>query len=163
MELALIIGILSLGVGLIALEVFVIPGFGAAGVTGGLTLFAGVGFAWYSYGAAVGVGALVISATFSGAAITTFLRTRAGKRMVLETTQTSTAFAPGAALRFDGREGVTVTPLRPSGAVDFGGEHVDTVTDGLYLDAGVRVRVVRVEGARIVVEPLYSPCGDRRQ
>ena len=31
---------------------------------------------------------------------------------------------------------------------------MDVVSDGVYVEPGTRVRVVRVDGARVVVEPL---------
>jgi membrane-bound serine protease (ClpP class) len=33
------------------------------------------------------------------------------------------------------------------------GRTVDVVTDGIFVESGTRVRVARVEGARVVVEP----------
>ncbi|TYP55500.1 NfeD family protein [Thermosediminibacter litoriperuensis] len=51
-----------------------------------------------------------------------------------------------------GRTGVTLTPLRPAGIADFGGTKHDVVSDGEFIESGQRVRVVKVEGARIVVE-----------
>ncbi len=51
-----------------------------------------------------------------------------------------------------GKEGVTVTDLRPSGMVDMEGQRTDIVTNGEMIDKGVRVKVVEVEGNRVVVE-----------
>ena len=53
-----------------------------------------------------------------------------------------------------GREGVTQTPLRPSGIVLIGGERKSVVTEGEFLDAGKTVRIIHVNGSRIVVEPV---------
>jgi membrane-bound serine protease (ClpP class) len=53
-----------------------------------------------------------------------------------------------------GREGVTLTPLRPSGKARFDGEPEDVVSHGQFVPEGVRVRVVRVEGSRVVVDPV---------
>ena len=52
-----------------------------------------------------------------------------------------------------GAEGVARSILRPSGRAEFGGELHDVITMGQFVDPGTRVRVVAVEGARIVVEP----------
>ncbi|SHM88913.1 membrane-bound serine protease (ClpP class) [Caldanaerovirga acetigignens] len=51
-----------------------------------------------------------------------------------------------------GRTGVALTPLRPAGIVDFGDRKLDVVSDGEFIEAGKKVRVVKVEGSRIVVE-----------
>ena len=51
-----------------------------------------------------------------------------------------------------GMTGSARTTLRPSGKADFGGHSVDVVTDGDFIEAGATVRVILVEGARVVVE-----------
>ena len=50
-----------------------------------------------------------------------------------------------------GTVGVTHTMLRPSGKAEFGGLQCDVVSDGDLIDAGMKVRVIAVEGARVVV------------
>lgn len=62
---------------------------------------------------------------------------------------------PEAARKFAALLGRTVraaTVLRPSGAVDVDGERYDVVTAGEFVEAGVLVKVVAVEGNRVVVE-----------
>lgn len=49
-------------------------------------------------------------------------------------------------------EGVSITPLRPSGTVRVAGRRVDVVTEGDMIESGVRVRVIKVEGAKVVVK-----------
>ncbi|GAB4159034.1 MAG: hypothetical protein Fur0037_26370 [Planctomycetota bacterium] len=56
-----------------------------------------------------------------------------------------------------GRVAVAITTLRPAGAVDLDGERLDVVTQGEFLDAGARVRVIEVAGNRIVVEAVEDP------
>ncbi len=55
-----------------------------------------------------------------------------------------------------GREGVVVTALRPSGSVDFEGRRVSVVSDGEAIPDGTRVRVIHIEGNRVVVEALQT-------
>ncbi|MDY4414983.1 NfeD family protein [Selenomonas sp.] len=50
-----------------------------------------------------------------------------------------------------GRTGVVTTELRPSGTADIDGKPVDVVSEGAFLPKGTEVRVVTVEGARVVV------------
>ncbi len=52
-----------------------------------------------------------------------------------------------------GAQGVARSILRPSGKAEFGGELYDVITEGQFVDPGTPVRVVAVEGARIVVGP----------
>lgn len=53
-----------------------------------------------------------------------------------------------------GREGVTKTPLRPSGTVIVDDERIDAVTEGGFIKANERVKIVKVEGSRIVVRDI---------
>lgn len=52
-----------------------------------------------------------------------------------------------------GREGVAVTPLRPSGKARFDDEIIAVISDGSAVAAGDPLRVVEVHGNRIIVEP----------
>ena len=49
-------------------------------------------------------------------------------------------------------EGVALTPLRPSGTARIAGRRVDVVTEGDMIESGARVRVIKVEGARVIVK-----------
>lgn len=53
-----------------------------------------------------------------------------------------------------GRGGIALTLLRPAGVVDIDGVHLDVVSEGQYIPAGTKVRVVSVSGNRIVVRPV---------
>ncbi len=52
------------------------------------------------------------------------------------------------------KEGTTITPLRPAGIVTVDGERLDVVSDGAYVEKDCRVRVVKVEGSKIVVTEI---------
>lgn len=56
------------------------------------------------------------------------------------------------------RTGKTVSPMRPSGTVDFDGRRVDAMTEGGMLDSGVWVRCVAVKGGKVVVRQMDSPA-----
>lgn len=53
-----------------------------------------------------------------------------------------------------GKEGVAATGLRPSGVVIIDNERVDVVTEGSFIQANTKVKVVKVEGVRVVVREL---------
>lgn len=152
MMLLLIILLMAVGMVLLFLEVAIIPGFGAAGVSSILCLLAGVVLAWFQYGAAWGVGSLVLAGGMAIGLITLAPRTRAGKELVLSAALTS-APADGQKAQLLGGFGVTVTPLRPSGAAEIHGRRVDVVTDGVFIEAGKSIKVVSIEGTRVVVAP----------
>ena len=53
-----------------------------------------------------------------------------------------------------GKEGEVYSELRPSGSVIIDGVPVDVVSEGTFIPKGEKVRVVAVEGARVVVRKV---------
>ena len=53
--------------------------------------------------------------------------------------------------------GAAFTPLRPSGTALINGKRFDVVTEGPFVERGAPIKVVAVEGVRIVVRPLTEP------
>lgn len=49
---------------------------------------------------------------------------------------------------------VTATPLRPSGIITFGHERIDAVSEGAFIDKDREVRIIFVEGTRVVVREI---------
>ena len=56
-----------------------------------------------------------------------------------------------------GKEGTTLTPLRPAGTAMIDGERYDVVSDGGYMDPNKPIKVIKVEGTRVVVREI---CGE---
>ena len=52
-----------------------------------------------------------------------------------------------------GKEGTTVTPLRPAGSAMIGEAKLDVVAQGRFIEPNTPIRVIQIEGSRIVVEP----------
>jgi len=50
-----------------------------------------------------------------------------------------------------GKVAITMTPLRPAGTIRVEKERIDAVSDGSYVDKGKHVKIIKVEGSRIVV------------
>jgi membrane-bound serine protease (ClpP class) len=55
-----------------------------------------------------------------------------------------------------GTIGLTTTDLRPSGTAKFGDERIDVVTEGPFLHAGVRVKILHADGYRHVVREVFD-------
>ena len=80
-----------------------------------------------------------------------------GSRLILKGPEESEVTGSGSNQRLQGylgREGVAATDLRPSGAVDIEYDRIDAVSDGDFVEAGTKIRVVYVEGNRLVVETM---------
>ncbi|MFD2751285.1 nodulation protein NfeD [Virgibacillus siamensis] len=59
-------------------------------------------------------------------------------------------------LELIGLRGRTATPLRPSGTAVFDDERIDVVTEGSFIAQNQPVKVVKVEGVRVVVRELMN-------
>ncbi len=164
-----------LGLVLIALEVFVIPGFGVTGVAGTLLIvfsLALVALEKRPHTSDEWAGLLTLMAQFglglAGAVVLAVLiasylpNIPVLNRLVLKAHPDVTDLtdeAPVSLLRPElaallGAIGAAATPLRPAGKVKFGEEYVDVVAEGSYVEAGTRVQVVEIEGNRIVVKEV---------
>ena len=60
-----------------------------------------------------------------------------------------------------GRTGTAVTLLRPAGTAEINGQRCDVVSNGGYIEAGTRVRVIQTEGSRIVVEAVSAAAAEK--
>lgn len=156
-----------IGLILIALEIFVIPGFGIAGITGLACLFGGLTVGLldnsnFDFGHvsadSIGQAALtVFSGLILGFALVLWLSHKIGAK----------GFLRGAALEADleeaisapdnqalvGQCGTTLTVLRPSGKVQVNGKSYDAVSEAGFIEAGTPIQVQRYENAQLYVLP----------
>lgn len=171
--LASVIELLMIGTGLVllALEVFVIPGFGVAGISGLILLAFGVLLSFQKglipqtpFETDVFRENIVVLVTsflvFVAAAVllARYLpRTKQFSKIALDGPGAGTVHGDAAVqarLRdFVGKTGVATSTLRPAGKAKIDGRLVDVVTQGDFLEKDVGIRVLRVEGNRIVVVP----------
>lgn len=144
------------GLILMILEMFV-PSFGILGVLGAISLVAGVVRAAYDTShAMVSLGIAFIAALIVVVIVAFIFKERGiWNRFILKESLTKEqGYVPTEAREFlVGKEGVSVTPLRPAGTVLIDGERVDVVTEGEFVPTDTAVTVIHVEGARIVVKP----------
>ncbi|MCS7272034.1 MAG: hypothetical protein NZ703_13215, partial [Gemmataceae bacterium] len=162
-----------LGLTLVGIEIFVLPGFGAPGIFGILAMLAGLalvtfdrvpesGAEWSQLGWRVLQYLLaMLGALLAALLIARFLpKVPYANRLILEAPaeqgERAIEFLPGAeeAAQLLGAIGTTHTSLRPAGVVRFGDKFVDVVSDGSFIPPGTRVQVIQVEGTRIVVKEI---------
>lgn len=53
-----------------------------------------------------------------------------------------------------GQTAETLTELRPAGIISLNDERIDAVSDGTFIQRGVKVKVTEVEGSRVVVREI---------
>ena len=159
-----------LGLVLVGLEIFVLPGFGVCGICGILAMLAGLalvtlnripnsGAEWEELAKNLSqyvfamIGSFVLAFT-----VARFLpHVPYANRLVLNSPSeglVGSSALPGASEAAEqlGSMGMASTDLRPAGVVKIGDKFVDVVSDGGFIPAGTRVQVIQVEGTRIVVK-----------
>ncbi|WP_349237146.1 nodulation protein NfeD [Bacillus sp. REN3] len=148
-----------LGIGLILLEFFV-PG-GIAGIIGFGAIITSFFLATDDV-MHMGISLLIAfaaSVLFSILMIKVFgKRMKFFKRIILtDSTSTEKGYVSNKnRLELIGVEGVTLTPLRPSGTILIEDERIDAVSEGGFIPKDTKVRVVKTEGSRIVVRDVSS-------
>ncbi len=154
--------LLGVGTGLVALEVFVIPGFGVAGLAGGVAILTALTLSMLgSYPTVTEVisalGIIAVSILVIGVLAFAVLRhlpfSRALSGVLLDRATSQEAGYLSAPDRGDleGLMGEALTDLRPSGTVAIDGERIDVVTEGPWVEKGDTVVVLRAESYRHVV------------
>ena len=148
--------IFLLGLILLAVEVLVLPGFGVAGVIGIASLVISVVLAAPSLDQAVVSLVIALIGTIVLLLLSIkFLPTRrVWQKLVLGVKQKTDSgyVAPETNLtRLLGAEGVSITILRPAGTAEINGERVDVVAEGSFIPNNTPIKVVKVEGTRVVV------------
>lgn len=87
--------------------------------------------------------------------------TSIGRQLLLQPPreQTTIADTPGSKAldQLLGRVGKTLSPLRPSGVVDFDGRRVDAMSEGMLVEAGQWVRCIDVHASKVVVRVTDAP------
>jgi membrane-bound serine protease (ClpP class) len=157
----LVIGLAVLGLFGILWELHVVPGHGAPGVLGGIALLLAVLLAF-------GIPFFFVAIeTISTSIILTvlgfWLATRAFpenawmRRLTLLAEQGPDYVSSSDFTYLRGRVGTAASFLRPAGVASIDGRRVDVLTEGDFIAAGTPVRVTRVEGARVFVEPVTLP------
>lgn len=156
MDYFLIFMLLAAGLFLLLMEIF-IPSYGLLSVGALGCLFAGLFLAFrtnVTFGFVCLALVLVLLPIEIVIGIKLFPHTWIGHRIVIGArgrTKRSERSSNASLFELEGREGTTATACRPSGVADIGDQRVDVVAEGTMIDANRPVKVVRVEGNRVVI------------
>jgi membrane-bound serine protease (ClpP class) len=167
-----------MGLALLAIEIFILPGFGAAGISGlviiGLSLVFSMqdfviprfDWEWSLMGRNTAVVLTALIAAITGIAVIALLgpKTKLFDRIMLKTQISETACDGGGwkndgGLESDyrtllGKTGKAVTVLRPSGKAEINEETFQVETDGAFVQNGAEIKVVKIKGNIIIVRSI---------
>jgi len=168
----IVLEMILLGVGLllIALEVFVVPGFGVTGVTGIICVVFSLSLIGHDFAvptnavqfAAFGKSVLLVLASLTASIIGMVILSRfipstpIFRRLALAAPQVKSAQADASPQKDVGLQvgevGTALTVLRPAGKASFGTQLVDVTAESVFIEVGKPIEVLEVRGNRIVVK-----------
>ena len=172
----------AIGVGLLMLEIFVIPGFGLAGVSGIGLIFVSLVLMLQQFRLpsspaeieAFQFNLLEVTVVFLAVIFGLILLARfMGKVPFLkkvirtETLSSANVYSGGVSAPalesanvevtdMIGAEGIAITPLHPSGKAEFGDRQYDVTAEGEYIEKGARIEVVAARGRRLAVRRVLE-------
>jgi membrane-bound ClpP family serine protease len=149
-----VISLITVGMVLLIVEVVFIPGTTVVGILGLVFMIVGVTFSYGEFGNEIGN--YTLAASVFGFIVALYLSFRKGawKRFSLKTSIESKVNEGITNELKPGNEGVAVSALRPMGSAEFNGKIFEVKTNGDYLAAGSKVKVVQVQSNDILVEPI---------
>ena len=150
--------IFFLGIVLLAIEIFVIPGFGITGILGILGIVAGI---FMSFGINnIAQATLVVFVSLIADIILIIilarfiLKSKGFKNIVALETDTAGYHSSVSYDNLLGCEGITDTFFRPSGNIIINDKKYDAITEGEFINKGVKIKVILVEGNKIVIKEI---------
>ncbi len=156
-----------IGVILLLLEIFVIPGFGIVGVSGILLILLSLFmsmipsipiFGLSSISGAIFklAGSFVLSGIFIYFMSKFLPRTNVWNRMILDKNiNSSTGYASSETIvSLVGKSGKAISDLRPAGIAMIENKRIDVVTEGDYIKAGSKIIVTNAEGSKVIVRKI---------
>lgn len=150
MTLIIILAALSLVLGL--LEIFILPGFGFAGigsivcaVVDAILIYNAYGFSWACIAVVVVILLLVLM-------LYIVANSRTFDRMSLKTSIDSTNATTEQLSVKVGNEGRAITRLALVGNAEIEGKQVEVKSSGEFINSGTPIRVIKVDKAQIIVE-----------
>ncbi len=156
------ISVIMAGIILIMLEIFVIPGFGIAGISGIILLFGGLYFSMISEmpyvedytAAAVSLCVIIIlTIVLSVLSYKSLVNTKTFRKMTLQDDpSTDIKLKVETDPSLIGKHGISITVLRPAGKVEIDGTWYQALSKGNYIEKNKKVVVNKIESNNIIVE-----------
>lgn len=161
--------VFAIGLILLAIEIFLIPGFGVVGITGIICIFAGILLSFQTFvlpnsedqvnemmqnffKLALSLGLDIVAIMI----IIRFLPEGAPLRRLSVATVQKVEDGYSVAIpsyqNLVGKVGIVSAALRPAGRVDIEGTTYDVVSQGDFLEVNCPIKVVQVQGNRITVD-----------
>ena len=171
LEIASVLDILLfiVGVLLLIVEVFVIPGFGIFGIAGIILMIAGLFLGLISDlplidGDILSTAIMQLAGSFLLSGVVIFLLAKTlpkskiwNKLILKDNINEKSGYTSNKKFsHLVKKEGIALTDLRPAGTVIINEQRYDVVTQGEYIEKDSKIKVIEIEGSKIVVKILNA-------
>lgn len=149
--------LLVFGLAFVIFEMFH-PGFGAPGITGAILLVASIVLISKSFvqSLILIIFILIFLSVILAAVIRSAKKGRLSQILVLDDSldKQSGYSATEDLTSMLGKSGVALTILRPAGTAIIDGTKFDVVTEGEFINSSQEVKIIKIEGRRVVVKAI---------
>lgn len=152
MSVFVIILLILLGIVLLMVEFFVIPGITIAGIGGVLLIAGGVFSGYYFHTTTAGHYIFAVTGISMGVIFVSALKLKTWQRFGLKATVDGKMRAVDIELVRQGDVGKTVSRLAPIGKALINEKFYEVRSDGNYIDNNLNIIVTRIDGIKIFVE-----------
>lgn len=153
-DLIIIIVLLLIGIGLLVLETFFIPGFGLAGIAGIAFFAGGIMFAFSSLGAKNGTIILSAALIVTAAVFIWLIKSNTLDKIALKTDISSTVSDEKQSNINPGDQGITISRLNPIGKALIKDEIVEAKSELGFIDENTPIEVISVSPTQVIVKSL---------
>ncbi len=154
MDIFIVIVLCLIGILLVLLEIFLIPGVTFALISGILFGIGGVFYAYSKLGAVGGTITLVSTLALFGLSFIWLIKSKALNKIALDTDINSTVASKDVQNIREGDEGISISRLNPIGKVKVNGITMEAKTSGEFLDENTPVTIVKVYPTQLIVKSI---------
>ena len=149
-----VVSLIFFGLALIVVEIIFVPGTTLVGVLGFVFMLVGVGLSFNYFGAEAGWITVGCTAVAAGVLLYYSFSANVWGRFSLKSSNNSRVNEGELDELQIGAEGKTVSALRPVGKAELNNKTFEVKTLGEYLEAGKRIRIIKILSNQIIVEPI---------
>ena len=158
LDLIIVAAVILLGILLMLVEFFLLPGISIAGIAGALFLVGGIVYAYHFLGNEGGNITLASSAVALGGTFYWLLKSKTLRKISLETNIESKVDNSNLQKMAVGDSGVALSRLNPIGKVMVNDMEVEGKSiDGAFIDEETEIEIVRIDSYHVLVRRKQTP------
>jgi len=151
MDILIVIVLCLIGITLILVEIFLIPGLTITAIGGAAFSIGGIYYAFRYLGTTAGILTLISVVVAIGAAFVYLVKSKALERIALKTDINSTVAAKELPDISEGDKGISISRLNPMGKVRVNNITMEAKTISGFIDENTTVTVVKVLPTQLIV------------